>query len=114
MDQNLKDNLCNLANKDIHKAEVEESRVQMFISACLQYACTNWLLHLEAAIPLSDTILDLLENQLFKFFDTHVLQWIECMSWLNKLDHAARSLENLKQLNKVYYYLVSEMVANIQ
>jgi hypothetical protein len=99
MEDKLKqDNICKLDSKDTPKASIPPSVIQNSIPLDLQYACINWLSHI--------TELDMerarsLEHDIIAFFDHRVLRWIECMSFLGRLQDVMTSLREAELLEVV-------------
>ena len=57
------------------------------ISESLAYACGSWALHLAHANMQNKS------SELEHFFEQHLLQWIDCLSILGKLETAIDSLQ---------------------
>lgn len=93
LDQFLKFDVCDiqnpcLANSKIANPELAVRLRDHGVSSLIRYACSFWLVHLSlASTPNPHLILSLQ-----RFFETHLLHWVELLSLLMMLPHAARTL----------------------
>ncbi|THU92719.1 hypothetical protein K435DRAFT_671661, partial [Dendrothele bispora CBS 962.96] len=84
-----KDNICGLKDKNERASQAE---IRSHIPETLDYACTNWIFHF---LQTKDT--GSLNQQATQFFgERQVLHWIECMSFLGKLDVALKMLHKME------------------
>ncbi|KAK6534989.1 hypothetical protein TWF281_006288 [Arthrobotrys megalospora] len=92
LSQRLKVNLLGLLRPNSTRESIESNP----LVASMGYAATLWAQHLESA---SETALiqDVINEQgeLSVFLRTKLLQWLECLIWLDKLPHATKVLKVL-------------------
>ncbi|CAG8893667.1 unnamed protein product [Penicillium egyptiacum] len=90
----------------------EKQRVQL---SCLDYAATFWVQHLGSIKPSMIVQTGLIEKGLVgKFLHTKMLEWLECMSLLDRLPQAIESLASLMNVTKVSIgrFLICRAFAN--
>ncbi|KDR65791.1 hypothetical protein GALMADRAFT_162374 [Galerina marginata CBS 339.88] len=92
MNRLLKHNLLELEDIMALNNEVLDlkDRISKFLPERLQYACCNWAIHIEAVKDLTAV-----STALREFLFTHLLHWLEVMSFLSLFDLALPSLERL-------------------
>jgi hypothetical protein len=95
MNSQLKFNICKIADPSLLNEEVGDVP-NRYISEALRYSCHFFVQHL-AVVQNLDTITGALEE----FVSTHLLHWIEAMSWLGDITNAERSLQVLASWMKV-------------
>ncbi|PCH38828.1 WD40 repeat-like protein [Wolfiporia cocos MD-104 SS10] len=90
---NLRRNILQLSDPTVEKSSVEdlERRLQTYIPAHIQYACSYWATHLLEAPHTPE-----LFNMVKTFSERYMLLWLEAMSALDKLDVAIRALLNVR------------------
>ncbi|PPQ73872.1 hypothetical protein CVT26_011735 [Gymnopilus dilepis] len=89
----LEDDVCQVKRKDVIKADIAASKIRDSISAASEYSCTSWIHHLAVSGAKRVAVI---EGDVLEFFDELILRWIECMSWLGKLEDAVKSLRRLE------------------
>ena len=98
MEGSLRQDICNLDDVMVLNEEItdRDKRLNQYIPGTLQYACRNWMFHLEAlnSDGKEDDITSALER-LDRFLSKHLLHWIECMSLLGWVDVISASLNRL-------------------
>jgi hypothetical protein len=94
MDDNLHKDMLGLGSPGTLKREVSGDRIDRRFPSHLRYACLYWVQHIER----SKRALDL-RKRVNNFLLTHLLHWLESLSWLEKLDDA---LEMVKLLEALY------------
>ena len=98
MARGLRQNICKLDDVMVLNEEIldRDKRINECIPLTLQYACRNWMFHLEAldSDTKEDNIPSALE-QLTTFLLNHLLHWIECMSLLGWADVIPTTLNRL-------------------
>ena len=85
-----------------------ESRVQECIPPHIQYACLYWTAHLVENEPITDPEMQLLLEQ---FCTTKVLEWIEVLSLMNRLDLVIHALLRVYPWAKVSYTALRRRIA---
>jgi len=96
MNQNLKCNICDMKDTALLNSEISEP-VEYYIPESVQYACCFFFNHLESgSVRMNQEFCKTINT----FIQEHILHWIEVMSWLEKIGHAA------KVLNSFLEYLV--------
>jgi hypothetical protein len=99
MQSSLKENICGLDGQP-HNNQVPHTTINDHISEGLAYACTYWASHV-ADTQIQGGMRDNLLAALNQFFDKNVLQWIECLSLIGKLETAMNILQRLESWAKV-------------
>jgi hypothetical protein len=93
MDSTLRRDMCSLQKPSVRIQEAT-SRVQ---DSCLQqmvYACEYWVEHLQAGgHACGDMLVD--RGRVHRFFQKHLLHWLEAMSLLQKVPEAILALQKL-------------------
>ncbi|PPQ72262.1 hypothetical protein CVT25_000212 [Psilocybe cyanescens] len=91
MNQSLRYNICNIDSMTMNEEITDrESRIKQYIPKPLRYVCCNWTLQFDSE---DDSDLDkTLHSKLQYFVSTHILHWIEAMSWLGQFDNVELTL----------------------
>jgi hypothetical protein len=97
--QPLKENICGISEQ-LSNAEIGLSKIRQHISEGLEYACVYWPFHTSQIVVEENISMDIY-LALWQFLDNNVLQWIECMSLLQKLGIAVEGLQKLKVWGRV-------------
>ena len=97
MERFLTQNICNLDDTMALNEEIcdRDSRLRQCIPEILQYACRNWIFHIEA---LGDDKRDIESalDRLGTFLRKHLPHWVECMSLLGWVDVIPICLDRLR------------------
>ncbi|KAI9059841.1 WD40 repeat-like protein [Trametes sanguinea] len=92
----LRHNICRVDPKDGHllNSEIAElpDRIARYLPGELQYACKYWSHHLYLA-DFDQQLLDILQA----FCEDHLLNWLEALSLLGRLDVAIAALQTTQQ-----------------
>ena len=98
MNDELRRDICELG--DAFKGEIKnlESLVQERIPPHVQYACLYWTAHLVENEPTIDSEM---QELLEKFCTKKVLEWMEVLSLMNRLDLAVHGLVRVRPWVKV-------------
>lgn len=103
----LKD-LCNLRKPGSQRASVNKQRVADSINADVAYACHYWVWHLAEG---EEEIVD--NGFVHQFLKSHLLHWLEALSWLGRLSSAVDSICTLQSLVKASrLFEISQINAN--
>ncbi|KAK6544667.1 hypothetical protein TWF694_001355 [Orbilia ellipsospora] len=93
MERSLTEDICNIRAYGTRSENISETMVAEAIPESLQYACKNWLFHLQRGqISLIDS------NELRDFFLDHSVHWVEVMGILKCTDSALSIVRELKVL----------------
>ena len=98
MNNELRRDICYIG--DAFKKEIDDLdfRVEEYVLSHVQYACLYWTSHLVESDPTTDAgVQSLLE----RFCRTKVLEWIEVLSLMNRLDLAVHGLVRVRPWAKV-------------
>ena len=80
----------------ILRSEVRDDEVAEKIGASLAYACCHWVHHFVSSSPsLEDG------SPVHVFLQTHILHWIEALSWLGRLSESISQIGMLLSVTKV-------------
>ena len=98
MNDALQRDMCQVGDGFKEDIEDLESRVQDRIPAHVQYACLYWTSHLVESDPTIDAGVQLL---LERFCRTKVIEWMEVLSLMNRLELAVHGLVRVHPWAKV-------------
>lgn len=93
MNESLRKDICNLKDPGISRTAIDPERVNECISDEVQYACANWVLHLQLS---ASTVCD--NDTAHTFLTTHFLHWIEALSLMGRMRDAITMIKSLKKL----------------
>jgi hypothetical protein len=101
LNANLHQNMCNIESPSISNLDVDNpnlrTRVQIHVSDTLRYSCTYWLVHIALAGPPNMDLIHTLRT----FTSEHLLHWVELLSLLGLVSHAAKLLRSASVWCKV-------------
>jgi len=92
----LKMNLVNLSRPDSTREPIQKDS----LVTSMDYAATFWVQHLSSAKHTTEIQAALIE-QIELFFRTKLLEWLECLSLLDKLSRAVEALRILTDITDV-------------
>ena len=93
MSSSLRQDICGQGAPGVLATDIESERVERCIPSELQYACFYWVEHLRK----SDT--ELHENdQVHQFLQTHLLHWLEVLSWTRKISQGIDAILALESI----------------
>ena len=97
MNEKLKRNICNLDNYAII-GEVEDISAcrKEHIGGALEYACQFWVKHLMET-PSSGHDVGEVDNAINRFFETHLLFWIEVLVIMESLNVSVYAINDIQQ-----------------
>ena len=97
MNEKLKRNICNLDNYAII-GEVEDISAcrKEHIGGALEYACQFWVKHLMET-PSSGHDFGEVDNAINRFFETHLLFWIEVLVIMESLNVSVYAINDIQQ-----------------
>lgn len=87
----LRNDICQLDEPGVLRADVEPDVVQKHIPRHLQYACLHWVHHLEASRWQIHT-----GDEVDVFLNCHFVHWLEAMGWLGKMKESIESVLKLQ------------------
>ena len=93
LQSSLMENICQLEGPSNMNVSPLTAKDQ--ISEVLEYACVNWAFHV-ANMKSGGEVAKEVWDALYNFFDEKLLQWFECLSFLNRLGDAVSSLQKLE------------------
>ncbi|CAN9172452.1 unnamed protein product, partial [Alternaria alternata] len=94
MDSTLRRDMCSLQKPGVRILQAM-GRVQNSCLPQIAYACEYWVEHLQAGRhACSDVVAD--EGKVHRFFQKHLLHWLEAMSLLQKMPEAILALQKLE------------------
>ena len=101
MERELKRDICLLSNPFLPKQDVQDLHVRKrkYISPALDYASRFWGSHVIQA----GSSLEWSNLQLTRFFEVQLLEWLEVMSYTEKLGLAVQTLEDLQPIFAVSF-----------
>lgn len=102
MSATLRKDICNLQAPGFRLWDVGESSIRDHIPFHVQYACLYWVDHLQQAGSNKQETLTLGEDcQVFIFFKTHFLHWLEALILMSKLSEALVVIKSLGSIQIV-------------
>ncbi|KAI0506295.1 WD40-repeat-containing domain protein [Xylaria bambusicola] len=91
MKEYLKRNMCNIESPGTRVHEIPKDRIDQLISHPVQYACRNWIYHLEhSCVNLDEEILEMID-----FFHGRFLYWLETLAWIGRLSEGVTMVKLL-------------------
>lgn len=91
MQQQLKQDICNLVDPGTEIGSITPSVIQSFISPELQYSSRYWIQHLDAsAKPVP--------NEVYDFMKKHFLYWLEVLSLLGNMHGGVLEITKLESM----------------
>jgi hypothetical protein len=101
MSSSLRQDICAQCATGVLVTDIESERVEQCIPSELQYACFYWVEHFRK----SGTQLH--ENgQVHQFLKTHLLHWLEVLSWTRKISQGIDAITSLESIAIVSYSIV--------
>ena len=98
MSTSLKQDICGLDAPGVLVAEVESSRVEQCLPPEVQYACLYWVEHLQKGdARLRDN------DKVHQFLQTHLLHWLEALSWMQKMSEGILAIISLDSIALVRF-----------
>jgi hypothetical protein len=89
----LREDICDLRDPGTLQSSIDPNRVNQHIPDDLQYACANWVLHLQLS---KSTIGD--DDDIHTFLKIHFLHWVEALSLMGRVRGAIQMMKTLKGL----------------
>lgn len=96
MTEFLREDICNLRSRGL-EAEVsmpDSQKVKLHIPAYIQYACLNWVFHLQGARDQVNY------EEAFQFVKEHFLHWVEALSLMRQAPQSITIIRNLQNLSQ--------------
>ena len=100
MSTSLKQDICGLGAPDMPAIDIESSQVEQCLPSEVQYACLNWVQHLQkSGMQLYDN------DQVHQFLQTHLLHWLEALSWIRKTSEGILAILCLESQIQVSFFV---------
>jgi hypothetical protein len=96
MSISLRQDICGMDAPGVLIASVESSRVEQCLPPEVQYACLYWVQHLEKC---GGQIYD--NDNVHHFLQTHLLHWLEALSWMRKISEGILAIISLGSIASV-------------
>ncbi|KID71021.1 P-loop NTPase, partial [Metarhizium hybridum] len=93
MDDSLRKNICNLEDPAALQASIDPERVNECIPDDVQYACANWVLHLQLS---KSTLRN--NGEAHEFLKKRFVDWIEALSLMGRVRETIGMMKALKGL----------------
>ena len=91
MSTSLKQDICGLGAPDVPATDIESSQVEQHLPSEVQYACLNWVQHLQkSGMQLYGN------DQVHQFLQTHLLHWLEALGWIGKTSEGILAILSLE------------------
>ena len=106
MGERLRKNICNLDDHAFPR-EIKDftTHKKAYIGDGLEYACQFWTRHL-LGIPSSSPHIEEVQKAIEKFFEKHLLHWIEVLALTGHLSVGVYAMNDIEQ----WYDMVSHVV----
>lgn len=96
MSSTLKKNICDIKMPGTCLSDIDKSKITTHLPLHVQYACLYWFDHLEQASPPEQAALVSREDcQVYVFFKSHFLHWLEGLCLMNEASEAVHVIESL-------------------
>ncbi|KAI4094757.1 MAG: hypothetical protein LQ344_002002 [Seirophora lacunosa] len=96
LSSSLSRNICSLPSPGTLKSEVDPATVEAALSPAVQYACRHWAEHARKGEMVVDD-----HGIIHEFLQTHLLDWLKCMSLMGMITEAISSLLKIVDLTNV-------------
>ncbi|KAF3072518.1 hypothetical protein CFAM422_005408 [Trichoderma lentiforme] len=96
----LHNNICNLEDPGVIRVEVEQDTIEQHLHQAIAYSCIYWVHHVqEGKIVLRDG------GPEHRLLETKMLNWIEALTWLGRINEGIELIIALKTLADRYHCL---------
>ena len=86
----LKADLLSIGRPGVRRAEISAEQVEGVIPRDVAYACSYWVFHvIESKQQIKD------DGDVHEFLTSHLLHWLEALSWLGRLSNAVAYISDL-------------------
>ncbi|OTA05306.1 NACHT domain WD40 repeat-containing protein [Trichoderma parareesei] len=93
LSMNLHNDVCNVQDPAVSRREVREEKIRHCLPPEMAYACLYWIHHVEAGKKgLQDG------GPEHKFLETRMLNWVEALAWLERLNEGLEGIRTLKDM----------------
>jgi hypothetical protein len=90
----LKQDICGVGAPGTLVTDIQSSRVEQCLPPEVQYACLYWVQHLEKCDGQS-------YDNVHQFLQTHLLHWLEALSWMRKISEGILAIISLGSIASV-------------
>jgi hypothetical protein len=92
----LKQDICGVGAPGTLVTDMESSRVEQYLPPEVQYACLNWVQHIQKSeTHLCD------DEQVHMFLQKHLLHWLEALSLMGKTSEGVVAISSLESYVQV-------------
>ncbi|KAL6795534.1 hypothetical protein J3E68DRAFT_450434 [Trichoderma sp. SZMC 28012] len=96
----LHNDICNLEDPGVGREDVHKEMIEKHLPKAIAYACIYWVYHVqEGRIVLQDG------GPEHKLLETKMLNWIEALTWLGRINEGIELILTLKTLADKYHCL---------
>ncbi|KAK4081566.1 uncharacterized protein Triagg1_2307 [Trichoderma aggressivum f. europaeum] len=93
----LHNDICNLQDPGVIREEVEQDTIEEHLPQAIAYACIYWVHHVqEGKMVLQDG------GPEHKLLETKMLNWIEALTWLGRINEGVELIRALKTLADIH------------
>ncbi|KAL6836693.1 hypothetical protein J3E69DRAFT_322264 [Trichoderma sp. SZMC 28015] len=94
----LHNDICNLEDPGVGREDVQKETIEKHLPQAIAYACIYWIYHVqEGNIVLQDG------GPEHKLLETKMLNWIEALTWLGRINEGVELIRALKTLAERYH-----------
>ncbi|KAK4081539.1 uncharacterized protein Triagg1_2280 [Trichoderma aggressivum f. europaeum] len=114
----LREDMCSLRLQGLESSTVDREKAATCIPAAIQYACLNWVFHLQGANYGVEN-----HAKVLQFLEEHFLHWVEALSLIQKTPESVKMIASLqglipmksnKQLSGFLYDALRILQSNLQ
>jgi hypothetical protein len=89
----LRENICGLQYSGQRQQEVDRATLDKCLPPAVQYACRYWVHHIQYSMI---QILD--DDEVHQFLQTYFLQWVEALSFMDRVSEVIQYLGILESV----------------
>ncbi|KKP07235.1 hypothetical protein THAR02_00665 [Trichoderma harzianum] len=89
----LREDMCSLRSQGLEGSIVDSEKAAACIPAAVQYACLNWVFHLQGANYHVEY-----NTETLHFLEAHFLYWVEALSLMRQARESINMITNLQRL----------------
>lgn len=94
----LREDMSNLRSLGMESSIIDSQKAKAVIPATVQYACLNWVFHLQGAENHVGNC-----SEAFQFLEQHFLHWVEALSLIHQAPESILMIKSLQAIVKVSY-----------
>jgi hypothetical protein len=92
----LRHDVCDLQHPGKMVDDLDQEKVEEYLSPHVQYACRYWVNHLQHCTSLAEGVMSILAAEAYAFLKVHLLHWVEAMSLIGRFNEAIECVMQLE------------------